>query len=240
MAQAVQPACSTPAAFPRRVSRWERVPAVRGRPLWRRAEQPVLLRLRPGRHRAEVAPDHIRGTRPEDHPPGPPGLDRAREARGQASLDGQDPAVQVRQPPQYRQLAPPCPAVRSQADQHQRLPGGERPPGASRGARSAAERIIRRRDGVTVGSQEAAHLSWPRWRRCRGRGGPRIPASGLSRSRPSATAQDTALRMRSQRAGSLGTGTPRHQRQMAARITAGVSDCSRQRHSRSPGRAETT
>ena len=44
-------------------------------------------------------------------------------------------------------------------------------------------------------------------RRGWGRGGPRIPASGFSASRPSATAQDTAARSSSQRADTLVTGT---------------------------------
>jgi hypothetical protein len=70
---------------------------------------------------------------------------------------------------------------------------------------------------------------------------PRIRASGFSRSRPSATAQDTALRSRSQRADTFGTDTPssRH-RQIAARITAGVRHCRRQRNSGASSRVETT
>ena len=83
--------------------------------------------------------------------------------------------------------------------------------------------------------------SWLWWRLGWGRGGPRIPASGFSLSRPSATAQDTAARSRSQRADTFGTDTPSpRQRQMALRVTAGVSDCRRQRHSGSPSRVETT
>lgn len=128
-----------------------------GRPPRRRAEQPVLLRHHPGRPGLEVAPDHVRRTRPEGHPPDPPRLCRAKDARGQASLDGQDPAVQIRQP-QHRQLAPPCSAVRGQADQQQRLLGGKQTLGASRRAGPASECVLRGRDGVTGGRQEAAHL----------------------------------------------------------------------------------
>ena len=66
-----------------------------GRPSRRRAEQPVLLRLRSGCPGAEMAADHVRRARPEGHPPGPARLGGAEDARGQAPLDGQDPVVQV-------------------------------------------------------------------------------------------------------------------------------------------------
>jgi len=165
-----------------------------------------------------------------------PGLGRAEDARGQASLDGQDPAVQVRQP-QHGQLAPPCSCFRGRADQQQRLLGGEQAPGARGRAGPAPERVSGRRDGVTSGGEETAHLV--RAVVTPGLGPRRAahPGQRVQRSRPSATAQDTALRMRSQRADTFGTDTPSpRQRQMAARTTAGVSDCGRQRHSGSPSR----
>lgn len=66
-----------------------------GRPPWRRAEQPVLLRLQPGRPGLDVAPDHVRCACTAGDPPGPARLGRAKEASGQTAFDGEGPAVQV-------------------------------------------------------------------------------------------------------------------------------------------------
>ena len=211
-----------------------------GRPPWRRAEQPVPLRLLPSGPGLEVAPDHVCRARPEGHPPGPARLCRAQHARRQAPLDGQDPAVQIRQP-QHRQLAAPCPAVRGQADQQQRLLGGEQAAGARRGAGPAPDRVLRGRDSVIGGGQEAAHLVLA------------VVAAGLGPGRtvhPGQRVQPEQVlghgpghrrSQQRQRADTFGTDTPssRH-RQIAARVTAGVSDCRRQRHSGSPSRVETT
>jgi hypothetical protein len=210
------------------------------RPPWRRAEQPVLLWFHLGRPGLEVAPDHARRTRPEGHPAGPARLGRAKDAARQALLDREDPAVQIRQP-QRRQFTPPWPAAAARwtSTSNCSAANKRRARAVQPGRRWNASCANAAASPAAASRRPTSSRLW--WRRGWGRGGPRIPASGFSRRKPSAAAQDTAPRSSSQRADTFGTDTPasRH-RQIAVRITAGVSDCTRQRHSGSPTRVETT